>query len=372
MKVGLVGRYGRGNFGDDLMAALLGAHLGRRGHACAVLGFDTHAAAALGLSAAANPAELVEWSDAIVLGGGALLTPRTLRINRDLGSRSGGLCDATRAECERRGKPLFLISVGGDTSPWERLAPAQQALVRACRAATVRHPEAVAVFANAACEAACYPDLALQASRFFPMPPRRAADRLVIGIDVYWSNLLARGAPHAAWLLRSVVRHRSDLSFVFLDSTHRDRVPFRALAPPSTAANAERYQFGDLREDLGRIAALDLVLSSRLHVGVAALSYGVPFVSLFGETKTSLFFKHAGLGAYQFGHPNLLALRGAFRDRDHIRKWVRDGLPVTAKEAIVQSEKHLVALDWMLHSAGDTPGPSVSPGEAPPRIDEAC
>jgi polysaccharide pyruvyl transferase WcaK-like protein len=354
VKIGLVGRYGRGNFGDDLMAALLGAHLGRRGHSCAVLGLGAREASALGLSTAANPAELVERSDAVVLGGGALLARApAMRMHRGLGSRGGGPCDATRAECGRRGKPLFLISVGGDASPWHRLAPQQQALVRACGAATVRHPEAAAVFASAGRPVACHPDLVLQTSRFFPIAPRRATERLVIGIDVYWSNLLARCAPHAAWLLWSLVRRRSDLSFVFLDSTHRDRAPFRALAPPSRAANAERYQFGDLREDLSRIAGLDLVLSSRLHVGVTALSYGVPFVSLFGETKTSLFLKHAGLEEFQFGHTNLPALLGAFRDRDHIHGWVRRGLPAAAKAAIAQSENHLVALDRMLREVFD-------------------
>jgi polysaccharide pyruvyl transferase WcaK-like protein len=345
LTIGLVGYYGRGNFGDDLVAAIIGTHLRRQGHRCLVL------------SGADDPVRLVDEADAIVVGGGSLLSrmphawmSRSLRRHLEPAWQA---IDTTCAHCGRTGTPLFVISVGGDGAAFDELAPGQVTLLRASAAATVRHPEAAALYERAGREAACYPDIVLQACRYFPVAlpdddGRRSARRLSIGIDVYWSNLMARGALHAPLLLRQLVRDRSDRSFIYIDSTHRGHAPFRAIEPPRGAPNAERYQFHDVRADLERLASLDLVLSTRLHVGVAAMSYGVPFVSFFGEPKTALFLRDVGLDRRAVGHAAALTLcrRGGWQAA--LEEWLREGVFASVSKAIDRSGGHLAALDAML------------------------
>lgn len=352
LEIGLTGFYGRGNFGDDLVGAILGRHLADHGHRCTVLGFDEPLAGALGLATTRDAVALVERSQAIVLGGGSALGQASGRrfsrsIRRHLGEDST-LMDIVIRECARRGKPLFAISVGGDGTPFDRLTPRQHALLRACSGATVRNPEAVALYQAVGCAASCYPDIVLQTARHFPRTPRPVAQRPVVGIDVYWSNLLARRALFTPLLLRSMVLRRPDVSFVYLDSTHRDHAPFLAVGPPRRAANAGRYQFHDLHQDLDRIASLDLVLSTRLHVGVAALSYGVPFMSLFGEPKTALFLHHTGLERAYFTPANVNEFLRAAHDPVPLAGWLRGDLPETVQDAIERSAGHLLALDAML------------------------
>jgi polysaccharide pyruvyl transferase WcaK-like protein len=345
LTVGLIGYYGRGNFGDDLVAAIIETHLQRQSHRCIVQ------------SRADDPVRLVDEADAVVVGGGSLLSRMpharmsgSLRRHLELAWQT---IDAASAHCARTGTPLFAISIGGDGTAFDDLAPRQVALLRASAAATVRHVEAATLYERAGRAAACYPDIVLQASKYFPVAARADADRhadrrLAIGIDLYWSNLLARGALYAPLLLRQLVRQRSDVSFIYIDSTDRAHAPFHAVEPPRGVPNAGRYQFHDVRQDIDRLASLDLVLSSRLHVGAAAMSYGVPFVSLFGEPKTALFLRDVGLARRAVGHATALTLWRPERLQAVLDEWLGEGLPPSVCQAVDESAGHLTALDAML------------------------
>jgi polysaccharide pyruvyl transferase WcaK-like protein len=357
LTVGLVGYYGRGNFGDDLVAAIIGTHLVQQGHRCTVLGWDEAMATSIGLSAARDPVELVASSDAVVLGGGSILSRmRGSRLRRSLRqhyARSIGAVEVVRVECARRGTPLFALSIGGDGATLSELPSWHGTLIQALTAATVRHEEAAALFDAAGRRAICYPDIVLQTARWFPPAQSRPAPgarggRVTVGIDVYWSNLVAQGALYLPAVLQRLVRRRPDVTFVYLDTTHVDQAPFRAVGPPSGAANAERYQFHDLRQDLDRLATLDLILSTRLHAGAAALSYGVPFVSLFGERKTHFFLRGAGLAPMAIGHAGALRLSGPATASGMLDRWLDPMGPKAAHDAIERSAGHLAALDEML------------------------
>ncbi len=297
-RIGIAGFYGAGNFGDDLMAVLLGLFLERNGVPFTVHRLARDYATALGLPRTDSAAELVEDHDAVVWGGGGtLVQPRPMRLPTPMRRRIieyRRIRDDLLRRIEEEGVPFHAVSIGGSGARPEEFHERGRRLVRALTSATTRLPEDLALF-DAAAPVRYFPDVVLQTAAFFPVSARRAK-RLTIGVDAYTANLIEQHGWFAIPFLWTLPLLRRDADFVFFDTTHASTAPFRGLRPPWRSANASTHQFGaDLPADLARVASLDAVLSSRLHLGVTALSYGVPFFSLFGEAKSRLFMKDAGL-----------------------------------------------------------------------------
>lgn len=323
-RVALAGYYEAGNFGDDLSAVLFGLALRRYGIPFSVYGLCEPYAQRFGFERAASPDELLAGADAFVWGGGGLLVswPRvTYRLlYRSAASRLGGLVRAAAA----RAIPVLLASVGGDGRPIRTLTPAYKALlVGAARSITVRNPQDVDTLKALGQHAAFFPDIVWGLSRVLPIERRRGA-RLRVGFDLYPSNLVRQGALQLLPRLQAAVRRRQDCDFVFIDTTNASRKPYRGLGGIIRGANVSRYQFRDLDADLAFVASLDAVFSSRLHVPVVAMQYGVPAVSVFAERKTRLLYANLGLEGLSYHHGRIGELLSLIGSRDGLDRLTRE------------------------------------------------
>ena len=63
-------------------------------------------------------------------------------------------------------------------------------------------------------------------------------------------------------------------------------------------------------------------MSTRLHVPVVCMQYGVPVASLLGEGKTRLLFESLGLDAHFYSHGRMTEWARVMLGRDGWERWI--------------------------------------------------
>lgn len=350
-KVALAGFYGSGNFGDDLSASLFGLALRRLGIPFSVYGLCEPYAARFGFGRAASIEELLHTAGAFVWGGGGLLISWSRLTYRVLYPSAASRLDRLVGAVIASELPVVLSSVGGDGRPLGRLTPAYRArLVKAAQSVTVRNPQDVALLEAAGKRARYFPDIVWGLSRVLPIERRRSA-RPRLGFDLYPSNLLRQGALRLLPLLQAAVSARPECDFVFIDTTNASCRKYRGLAGIIRGPNVSRYQFRDLDEDLAFIASLDAVFSSRLHVPVVAMQYGVPALSVFAEPKTRMLFANLGLERYSFHRERASDLGSLMASRTAFDRLVAEFAFPDAHRLGTESQGHVARLEEALSHA---------------------
>ena len=97
-------------------------------------------------------------------------------------------------------------------------------------------------------------------------------------------------------ILEFVVKMRQDIDFVFYEVNPNMDGDFGTIAAADTHPNCTCKTLVDVAEACREVAALDLMMTTRLHIGVMAMSYGVPSVAFAGEDKTRLLYRNIGRG----------------------------------------------------------------------------
>ena len=322
-RVALVGYYGRGNFGDDLMAVIFGRFLQQQGVELRVFGLCEPYAKQFGFDVAHTPGELLDGADLLVGGGGGALVPWRGLIARKLHPQAAIGNLPVLHEAERRGIPLVALSVGGSGNTDPPASEERRAkLLAMARRMTVRNEVDLALPRRAGVRSEWFPDIVWHTGEMFPVRKSRSGGRLRIGIDIYPSNLLRQHGEYLVPLLQAAVLRRRDVDFVFMDSANRTRSPYRGIGLAVWGSNVTRYQFEYLEQDLEMLAGLDALVSTRLHVPIVCLQYGVPVASLLGEGKTRLLFGSLGLHGHSYSHGRMIELAKVMLGRQGWEGWI--------------------------------------------------
>lgn len=333
-RVGLIGFYGVGNYGDDLMAHLCADHLVEQGFPCTLFtlgepGSDSLAKRAFerpGILVTRDPRELVSTADILVWGGGGLLVSWNDRTFR---RRFPGVAEKLLAAVQlarQKGLVRCAVSVGGNGGTDTRLSPEYKRLfMDGARYASVRNPSDLALLQTLGVEGEVFPDLVWRAGTP-ALRHRPPGDRLRIGLDVYLANLADRRGLYFAAILQALVWRCPHHTFVCLNSTDRGSRRSSPLGRWNRlyGGNVEHYQFNDFADDASTLASLDLLLSSRLHVPVVCLAHHVPVVWTFCEKKTQVFLRTLGLEAMDFGHGRILEFTRTLTRRDRLDAFLAD------------------------------------------------
>jgi polysaccharide pyruvyl transferase WcaK-like protein len=323
-KVGLVGFYGQGNFGDDAAALMFGCALRDLGLPVLIYRLCAPYARAFGFEVASTPDELVRNVDVLVWGSGGLLIPWPSLTYRMLFPHIGEEFAEVVRLALAKGVRLIGSSVGGDGTCPARIEPSYKELFAASAAfLSVRNPQDLRLLERLGVPGAWHPDVLWLAAERLGYQTRKQPG-LTIGLDLYPSNLIRRHAWYVLPLLFDLIRTRRDCNFVLLDTTNRSVKPYRGIGCFLSAANARNLQFSEPAADLKALASLDLLVSSRLHAPVVASACGVPCLSLFGEKKTRLLLSNLGREDLLFGHRRLAELLGLLRDRKKLDTFLRD------------------------------------------------
>ncbi|MBE0659046.1 MAG: polysaccharide pyruvyl transferase family protein [Bryobacteraceae bacterium] len=322
-RVALAGYYGRGNFGDDLMAVIFGQAIRKWGIEPRVFGLCEPYAGRFGFEVAQTPGELLDDAGLLVWGGGgALVSWCGRKVDKET-----RLQLETHAElldqAKRRGVRTVAVSVGGSGDP----SPPQQGersarLLSLASWMTVRNKADLALPRGAGIPCGHFPDIVWRTSELFPAPARRKGGRLRIGVDIYFANLRRHHAEYVVALMQMAVLRRPDIEFIFIDSTNRACSPYRCIGRAVRGANVTRHQFEQPDADLELLGELDAMISTRLHIPIVCLQYGVPVACLFSEGKTRLLLDSLGLLEHYYGHHRAAEWAGVMLSGGGWEHWI--------------------------------------------------
>jgi hypothetical protein len=342
--VAVAGFYGRGNFGDDLMAVIVGRALAGLGVPAAIYRLPPSIAGPHGLDARSSAEALLDGAEVLLWGGGGFLVSWNRLLFNIL--FPGAQQDFTRIVglARLRGLRLLGLSLGGDGTQPRRLVPSyKERFLEAAEFITVRNPEDLPLLHRYGVPGECYPDIVWQATRWFPAS-RRTGGRLRIGFDLYPGALLRRGVPQAFSMLRSLARRYPDVDFLFLDTFSRETRPYRGLARFLRGPNISACQFQNMQEDIDLLASLHLLVSSRLHAPMVCLQSGVPVLSFVPEGKSRLMYRSLGLERLCYDRAHIGEFFDLLGSPTRLERFIRDFPFPEVASLRAASEGHLSAL----------------------------
>jgi polysaccharide pyruvyl transferase WcaK-like protein len=287
-RIGIVGYYDYGNFGDDLMAVVVARIVSAAGAHPSVLAanrrFEDY-----GLDVTPDPAALADSCDAIVLGGGgALLSPAADRPGSPSGRYSELLARVAVASTQT-GTPLYAVSIGGDGAQRPLRAGVEKFLKAPnFRQATVRLRDDVAGLARLGVPATYFPDIVLSAREFLPEIAR--VSPLTATAPMSRGRLgLQSDSKRTICRLARLARRGSAPPLVRIYPSEADR--HGDASALCEARGVEQFVARDIVETACMVAGLHAVIAARLHLGVLAAAMGVPFFLVEPQRKVLRFFE---------------------------------------------------------------------------------
>ncbi len=292
MAVGLFGFYDHGNFGDDLMALLFSSALREAGHRVVSSSCRPELAEECGIDVVDSIESLVDEADAIVYGGGGILVPHTMEAGSRYSAYRTDITTLLR-HVERTATPLAAFSIGGTGFGHDALPAPVEALIRpgVLSSCTLRLHGDRAHFGADVPPPPVFPDVVLHTSVMFPFIADRSEaedDRYAIGVNVGNRSIDRR----LCMFLRLMQKGSRHIDVKYFDTFTEDS-PVRAPEMYS-ADESENVRYRSVRRHLEAVASVDMLFTHKLHIGVAAVSYGIPIVSWVGASKARSFLSEVG------------------------------------------------------------------------------
>ncbi|MBW8636729.1 polysaccharide pyruvyl transferase family protein [Hoeflea sp. WL0058] len=294
LKVGVFGYYSYRNLGDNVMAFQVASHIKREGHHPIIFTKNSIDMENWGFDLCSDVEDFVKSVDLIFFGGGGLLIPG-LRRSKPGG---GGFSPDLRLVLDLANKndvPMYGFSLGGIGKPLQDIVPEErQDLVKCLKYLTLRNREDVQLLEQAGTAGEFLEDMVWATPNFVDVQDSPKSQRRRVGMCLY------RGRSSKFKTLRRiielVVRMRQDIDFVFYEVNPNVNGDFGSIAAADNYPNCTRKTLIDVSEACKEVASLDLMMTTRLHIGVMAMSYGVPSVAFAGEAKTRLLYRNIGRG----------------------------------------------------------------------------
>lgn len=290
-RIGIFGFYSYRNLGDNLMACLVAEQVRAAGCEPVIFCKLDDPRIAWGFESCGSVGEFVAGVDAVICGGGGLLIsrPRPSDISKDFHIDLQALLDATEA----KGIPLFGTSLGGGGVALDAIVPpVRQDLVRKLHYVTLRNREDLQLLDQAGIKGEFLDDIVWSVSRKIPVAPTsREGRRPKVGINLYIRH--SRKMQPVRMLLQLITKVRRDIDFVFYEIHPELDGTFEAFTANLNQSNCSAQELLDIREACQELSSTDLLITTRLHCGVMAMSYGVPSIAFAGAEKTRLLYRRA-------------------------------------------------------------------------------
>ncbi len=284
------GSYQWGNFGDDLMAVMTALYLKEHGFNPIVYRLNNVLAAKYKINTTVNLKKAIRCSVAIVIGGGNFLGSVSL-IDDDWIELEHCL------SCYK--VPLHVLSIGGDGhigSP--HLCPSAYRILSSEKvlSGTVRLKTDIDLFKQinvSISDLRFYHDMVLTTPMFFNVQESsKKNDYCVlnlpqsVGVKVVdkmtaLSDLGIGPAVHFASTHLEALKNESIVNIRYEFQSKND---------------SHNIKYSDIESFLKALLSGSFVGSSKLHLGVTAMSYGLPFISIGGAGKTIAYLKQLELG----------------------------------------------------------------------------
>lgn len=290
LRVGIFGFYSYRNLGDNLMAFLIARHLQELGHKPLIFSKYVEDMATWDVPIYGDVGEFMGNCDIVFLGGGGLLIPRPrlsgmgLDFNEDLKT----MLDLART----METPLYGFSLGGAGVPLTEIVPQQRRdLIAQMKYVTLRNSEDLQLLKQAGIQGEFLDDIVWTvAGKIAAHRESKFAERYRVGINLYIGDS-PKFYP-TKFLLWLATKIRKDIRFIFFEIHPDTNNSFNAFYV--NGSNCENQFAIDIEASCNAVASLDLLITTRLHLGVMAMSYGVPSVAYAAAVKTRLLYRRIG------------------------------------------------------------------------------
>ncbi|MFT4547903.1 MAG: hypothetical protein ACI8XO_000200 [Verrucomicrobiales bacterium] len=281
-KVGIWGWFQTGNYGDELMALYVAEAYRQIGVECVVFGLRPELSLKYGIAATDEVDDFFAQIGFCVFAEGGCLVD-TGDSGNEKGERYVELATAAR----RHGVAVYPFSIGGNGQAAGKPKGGLGELWSdgTFRETVVRLPGDVGLIESFGGDANCVPDMLWEASRVLDCEvPRKRSETLRVGV-----NFLRRLVPEnfCEWVQAAVPE---GVEIHWLAVHTEDRVKGELRAEVETD-RVKIFRHRDPLELLRFLGKLDVIVSSKLHVGLTGISQGATFLSCCGRPKT-----HAQLG----------------------------------------------------------------------------
>ncbi len=285
MKIGIWGLYDKGNFGDDLMAAMFFNYLKQIGATPLVYNASTYLVNELSTESITNLNEFVSNVDIVIIGGGGMLVNNSLPkiLLRKLNFEFEKSFYDLRKALKRFNKKLIPLSIGGANSSFLN-NPFKKDLFNSHYSplGTVRLPSDLNLVSK---KFKYNPDVVLSTSSFFPGKPKSESKRKKVLLNLKEKN---------AHTLIAEFERRDFFNKFEIQSFSSHAISENKFGSYEYQLLNKSSSFDTIQEACSIISDADIIISSKLHVGVAGLAYNVPFLSYCGPQKAKEFLKDYG------------------------------------------------------------------------------
>ncbi len=287
------------NYGDDLQAIVFAKYIQSLGYEVILYQLDEELSKEFNLTSVDTVDELCNDVKLCIIAGGALLTPFHL-IKRIL--------NKSAAEYETDFKNLNLaiqkyktkfcaISMGGDGELRDPKKYYSKHRINFFKSpnfieGTVRLKGDVEQMKKFGKNFIYIPDCLLQTPKFLKLDIPSSKNKVTkIGLNFKKGKYLSQE------LLKSIVNYtenNSDIKFYFT-TTHMEKAGINyEFLPHETSKNIEICKYKSPKQLLEFISGLDLLVTSKLHLGITGLTVGTPFLSYRGPGKAKSFLEAIG------------------------------------------------------------------------------
>jgi polysaccharide pyruvyl transferase WcaK-like protein len=293
MKIGIWGNYNYGNFGDDLMAISISKYLINKGHHPIVYRLNKGLSQQFDIQTEDNIDELISKIDFCLIGGGGMLVGNSW-IKRQLSivakkfeNDFNELLDALTYY----NVPIYSVSIGGGANAIAKFSNHRKQFYKSnlLKKGTVRLEGDLSLIKKYNENFIYYPDILLDTKNQFVIADeeKKSKDEIRIGL-----NLIKKDLKKQKWHLQLLEKAKTNKNLkLFFIKTHLPEynIGYEYIPERLNDNNIKIYQYANLVEMLDFLNSLDLIISSKLHVGLVSLSLGVPFFSYKGREKTKAF-----------------------------------------------------------------------------------
>ncbi|TIS79314.1 MAG: polysaccharide pyruvyl transferase family protein [Mesorhizobium sp.] len=346
LRVGIFGFYSYQNLGDNVMAYLFSKCVKDDGHDPIVYAKRRSDKMDWGFKICSDIKEFVESVDVVIFGGGGLLIPRQQpsEVVEDFNDDLELILEYTIEKSIK----LFAFSIGGAGKDIDEIVPvARQELIRRLTYVTLRNREDLKLLAQANTEGEFLDDVVWTTSRKISGSRYdKGRSRLRVGLNIYLGS--SRRSRLAKRILQIVTRIRKDIDFIFYEINPKKDGHFGAFCANLTQDNCSSKILTDVEDACGEASSLDLLITTRLHFGVIAMSYGVPCIAYSGAEKTKLLYKHINRSSFFWRIGDIHKLLFLFLFPGAIQKIVRDGSEVINPVIVENAMQHYTRLSRSL------------------------
>lgn len=290
--IGLIGYYSNNSWGDDVMGLLFYSFLIKQD--CKIIVFTK---SNNGYICKINEREsdinsFVDNVDFIVYGGGGCFVS-----GQPKHSNYFDYIEHILNICIENNIRIYCFSVGSSKGKGQKLNFIREKLLEQSEYLTVRNPQDIFLLDKYGKRGKYYHDIMWLFSEFFNVfqGKENCNERLKICIN-------AQSRLFKLLIILSAI-FRTDFHFYFINSSVGEkciRKDHFAILKHFRIKNIEAYHFFNLNKDLVFLSEMDVIISCKLHLGIAFMSMNKPFFSVDPKNKTKMMMSNLRLNRYIF------------------------------------------------------------------------